>query len=131
MTTLSTEEHLYRMGRKLFVCVLIMSLCTLAEEKKVSLVFLDQQRHRKEHFLVTWGAWQCLSGLGVFGTISNSFLLYVFYSERKLMATSVNALICMETMYRLAYTIIIHWRTYNLVHNTTLFNEWLGLEMVN
>ena len=120
------------MGRNIFIFLLILSLISHSGENNISLVFLGQEKENlnNEHFLVKWKGWQFLSGLGVFGTFSNSFLLYAFYSERQFMATSVNAMICMETMYRLAYTFTIHWRTFNMVHNNGLLNYFIGRELV-
>ena len=120
------------MGRNVFIFLLILSLICQSGENNISLVFLgqDKETQNNEHFLVKWKGWQLLSGLGVFGTFSNSFLLYAFYSERQLMATSVNAMICMETMYRLAYTFTIHWRTFNMVHNNGLLNYFIDRELV-
>ena len=47
------------------------------------------------------------------------------------MATSVNAMIFMETVYRLVYaTTCMHWRTYNMVKDITLFSYWLNKEEV-
>ena len=84
---------------------------------------------QSEHYLVSWNAWQSLSVLGILGTFSNSLLIYTFYSEPN-MATSVNAMIFMDTLYRLLYANIIHWRTYNMVHETTMLSAWLSREEV-
>ena len=84
-----------------------------------------------DHSLVTWKAWQLLSLVGLFGTMLNSFLLYIFYSERNIMASSVNSMIYMNTVYRLIYsTVSIHWRTYNMVMHQTLFNTWFERDQV-
>ena len=37
--------------------------------------------------------WKINSGLGIVGTVLNSFVLYIFYIERHSMVTSVNAMI--------------------------------------
>ena len=63
------------------------------------------------HYLAGWGAWYCNSVIGVFGTFANSFLLYIFYSERRVLASSVNAMIAMDTLHRILFTLVIHWRT--------------------
>jgi hypothetical protein len=79
---------------------------------------------------VKWNAWQSLSVLGFVGTLSNSLLIYTFYAQTN-MATSVNAMIFMETVYRLVYaTTCMHWRTYNMVKDSTLFSYWLTKEEV-
>ena len=86
--------------------------------------------NQSEHYLVKWNAWQSLSVLGFVGTLSNTLLIYTFYSQPN-MATSVNAMIFMETVYRLVYaTTCMHWRTYNMVMESTLFSYWLTKEEV-
>ena len=72
--------------------------------------------NKSDHYLVHTYWWQALSGLGVVGTILNSFLLHTFFIERKGMATSVNAMICCDTLHRMIYSAIcIHWRTCNMI----------------
>ena len=89
-----------------------------------------QRTIQSEHYLVKWKAWQTLSFLGWVGIFSNTLLIYTFYSQSN-MATSVNAMIFMETVYRLVYaTTTVHWRTYNMVQDTTLFSNWLTKENV-
>ena len=82
------------------------------------------------HFLVRWKAWHILSALGCVGTLLNTLLFYTFYNC-DCMATSVNAMIFMETLYSMVYTTIgIHWRTCNMVsHNSCLFH-WFSKEEV-
>ena len=88
-------------------------------------------KSKSKHYLVEWKAWQILSCIGIFGTFSNAFLLQTFYLERKVLASSVNAMVCMDTIYRLLYsTLSIHWRTYNMVFDETLFHGLIGKEMV-
>ena len=83
--------------------------------------------NKSDHYLVHTYGWQALSGLGVVGTILNSFLLHTFFIERKGMATSVNAMICFDTLHRMIYSAIsIHWRTYNMIYEEPLFYQWLG-----
>jgi hypothetical protein len=82
-----------------------------------------------EHYLVTWKAWQSLSVLGCLGMPANLLIIYTFFSEPN-MATSVNAMIIRGTLYSLVYTNIMHWRTYNLVQETTLFSSWFTREQV-
>ena len=43
---------------------------------------------QSEHYLVKWNAWQSLSVLGFVGTLSNTFLIYTFYTQPN-MAKSV------------------------------------------
>ena len=87
---------------------------------------------KSDHFIVKHFGWQSLSGFGIVGTVLNSFLLYTFYSERKALATSVNAMICAETLHRMIYaTISVHWRTYNMVMEEPLFHQYLGKHKVN
>ena len=122
------------MSWKMVIFLLIMSLLTISYEENQSLPYFNQKdkKQKSEHYLVKWKAWQFLSLLGLFGTISNSFLLYIFHSERKFMATSVNAMICMDTLYRLVYaTVSIHWRTYNMVQEQTLFQGWMDRDQVD
>ena len=76
--------------------------------------FIVCQCQGQDHHLVQWGAWHFQSLLGCFGTLLNSFLLYIFYSERQVLASSVNAMIAMDTLYRILYTLVIQWRSYNL-----------------
>ena len=64
------------------------------------------------------------------GIADNTLLIYTFYSQPN-MATSVNAMIFMETVYRLVYaTTCMHWRTYNMVKDSTMFSYWLTKEEV-
>ena len=49
----------------------------------------EMGENKSDHYLVQTYGWQALSGLGVVGTILNSFLLHTFFIERKGMATSV------------------------------------------
>ena len=110
-----------------------MSLLKVSHENNHSIDFLYVKDNKVEndHYLVKWKAWQFLSVVGLFGTFFNIFLLYVFYSERKMMTTSVNAMIIMDTVYRLIYCIIcIQWRTYNMVQNQTLFEGWMDRDQV-
>ena len=106
---------------------LILLLINHSLETNHSIYQITKQ---SEHYLVKWKAWQTLSFLGWGGTFSNTLLIYTFYSQSN-MATSVNAMIFMETVYRLVYaTTTVHWRTYNMVQDTTLFSNWLTKEMV-
>ena len=121
------------MRKKKLILILVLSLLTLSyeENKKITNFYHSNIKPKSEHYLVKWKAWQILSVVGMFGTISNSFLLFIFYSERKLLVTSVNVMICMDTLYRLVYaTITIHWRTHNMVQDKTMFHHWLGREQV-
>jgi hypothetical protein len=123
------------MQKKLCILVLLLALLSLSSETNHSATLTyspDKQKTKKqEHFLVKYGAWQSLSVLGLLGTVSNGFLLNTFYSERKSMATSVNAMICMDTLFRLLYaTIGIHWRTYNMLYHQPLFQALWGREQV-
>ena len=85
---------------------------------------------RKPHKLVDYKGWQFLSLVGVVGTCSNLLVLHFFYSEPN-MATSVNAMIFMETIYRVGYTLTIQWRTFNFVHEHTLLSYWFTREKVS
>ena len=109
------------MGRTFIVVLLILFISMTYEEKEPTLyLHYQDNKHKYDHFLVKWKAWQLLSFVGLFGTFSNSFLLYIFYSERNMMASSVNIMICMNTVYRLLYSMVgIHWRTYNMVRRGT------------
>ena len=114
-----------------FLLGLISLPFVCGENQTIAYNFRDFEKKKSEHFLVSWKAWQMLSGVGSFGTLSNSFLLYTFYSERKVLATSVNTMVCMDTLYRFLYsTFAIHWRTYNMVSDRTLFQGLLEGETV-
>ena len=121
------------MGRTFIVVLLILFISMTYEEKEPTLyLHYQDNKHKYDHFLVKWKAWQLLSLVGLFGTMLNSFLLYIFYSERNIMASSVNSMIYMNTVYRLIYsTVSIHWRTYNMVRHQTLFNTWFDRDQVN
>ena len=107
--------------------LLIISLINQSLGTNNSLKYIPKQ---SEHYLVKWSAWQSLSVLGLVGIFSNTILIYTFYSEQN-MATSVNAMICMESAYRLVYaTTIMHWRNYNMVNYKTLFSNWFSKEKV-
>ena len=105
-----------------------MLLISLTTQHNSTLYYMDMEegrdRGRGSHVLVRWKAWHFLSFLGLFGTFSNFFLLYTFYVERQYLATSVNTMICMDTLYRFVYsTFGVHWRDYNMVHQKGLFFE--------
>ena len=71
--------------------------------------------------------WHILSGVGLLGTLSRLFLMHCFYAERTVLATSVNAMICMDTLHKLIYaSIIMHWRNYVMVSGKPIFEQWLG-----
>ena len=71
--------------------------------------------------------WHLLSAVGVIGTASNLFLLHCFYTERAVLATSVNAMICMDTLHKVVYSaVIVHWRNYVMIGRYPVFQEWLG-----
>ena len=81
------------------------------------------------HFLVELGAWQSLVFLEAFGIISNSFIVYSFYTDRNVL-TSVNSMILMETTYRLGYNFLTLWRTNNMVMKDHMLSLWLNREEV-
>ena len=92
----------------------------------------EKNATKSDHFIVKYYGWQSLSGFGIVGTVLNSFLLHTFYIERKALATSVNAMICAETLHRMIYaTISVHWRTYNMVMEEPLFHQYLGTHKVH
>jgi hypothetical protein len=75
--------------------------------------------------------WHLLSGVGVVGTFFNLFLMHCFYAERAVLATSVNAMICMDTLHKVIYsTIIVHWRNYGMISGRPVMDEWLGTQNV-
>ena len=87
--------------------------------------------HGLVHPTVSYHGWQLLSCVGFFGTTINSFLLHSFYSERKVLATSVNCMICTETFHRILYsTVSVHWRTYNMIMDQPLFGSIMGKNWV-
>ena len=123
------------MQKNLYMLLLLLALVSLSSENNHSATLRyspdKQKRKNQEHFLVKYGAWQSLSVLGLLGTLSNAFLLKTFYSERQSMVTSVNAMICMDTLYRLLYaTIGIHWRTFNMLYQQPLFQAFWGKDQV-
>ena len=78
-------------------------------------------------FIQDFFGWHILSGVGVLGTLSHLFLMHCFYAESTVLATSVNAMICMDTLHKLIYaSIIVHWRNYAMVSGKPIFEEWLG-----
>ena len=106
--------------------ILTIVLCSNGQNQKSEI-----NGTKSDHFIVTHFGWQSLSGFGIVGTALNSFLLYTFYGERKALATSVNAMICAETLHRMIYsTISVHWRTYNMVMENPLFHQYLGKQKV-
>ena len=84
--------------------------------------------------------------VGLIGSVLNSYILYIFISERHSMITSVNAMIWygeisdknififyfrMETFYRLLYSMIgVHWRSFNMMSDTNLLHFLMDREMV-
>ena len=85
------------------------------------------QPDKSAHYLAKDYLWLSLSGLGLVGSALNIFLLHTFYRERKAMATSVNAMICFNTLHRMIYaTVSIHWRTYNMLQDEPLFTGIFG-----
>ena len=111
--------------------LLVLLLLSPTFEKNPSLKNTTKEKIEKhsDHFLVKWKAWQALSIMGCVGTLSNTLLIYTFYSVPN-MATSVNAMIFMESVYELVYTTIMYWRTYNMVQDKTLFSDWITREQV-
>ena len=123
------------MHKKLYTLLLLLALLSFSSENNHSVINTyspeKQKTKKQDHFLVKYGAWQSLSVLGLLGTLSNAFLLNPFYSERQSMVTSVNAMICMDTLYRLLYaTIGIHWRTFNMLYHQPLFHAFWGKDQV-
>ena len=123
------------MQKNLYILLLLLALVSLSSENNHSATLRyspdKQKRKNQEHFLVKYGAWQSLSVLGLLGTVSNAFILNTFYSERHSMVTSVNAMICMDTLFRLLYaTIGIHWRTYNMLYRQPLFQAFWAKDQV-
>ena len=121
------------MGRTIFLVLTTISLLTLTSEQNTtpSCTIHENMTNKSEHYLVKWKAWQFLSFVGLFGTISHLFLIYTFYKKRRFLATSVNTMVCMDTLYRLTYaTVAVHWRTFNMVSDETVFQHWLGQENV-
>ena len=71
--------------------------------------------------------WHTTSVLGVVGSLTNIFLIKTFYNERDGCTTSINAMLIMESIHRLGYTMVmIPWRNYNMVSETPLFSSWIG-----
>ena len=111
------------MGKEgLFICFLIFFVGHIEGHSNSS-------SHHEEHVLSRWGAWQGLSFIGCVGIFSNTVLLHTMYVEPN-MATPVNAMILMETIYRTGYNVFILWRTFNLASGSTLFGKWLNREQV-
>ena len=109
------------MGRTSLLVLTILSVLTLSCEQNENATLIPNTLDNSQHYLVKWKAWQCLSCVGFFGTFMNLFLLYTFYSERRVLATSVNTMDCMDTLYRLSYaTIGVHWRTCNMVNRISV-----------
>ena len=110
---------------------------------KIGSTFIENEEN--SHYVVIWNfdkkkedisgsqfiqdcfGWHILSGVGLLGTLSHLFLMHCFYAERTVLATSVNAMICMDTLHKLIYaSIIVHWRNYAMVSGKPIFEEWLG-----
>ena len=90
-----------------------------------------QERKFGSQIIQDYFGWHVLSGVGVVGTFTNLFLLHCFYAERAVLATSVNAMICMGTLHKAIYsTIIVHWRNYSMVTGRPVMQSWLGKENV-
>ena len=71
--------------------------------------------------------WHTTSVLGVVGSLANIFIIHTFYTERDGFTTSVNAMLIMESIHRLGYTMVmIPWRNYNMVLETPLLSSWIG-----
>ena len=111
---------------------LIFCIISISSEDKQSLLnyMSPDGKSKTDHYLVKWKAWQSLSIFGILGTFSNVFLLFMFYSERAHRATAVNAMMFLESSYRVGHSLVLHWRNYNMVHNHTLFHGWLDTEQV-
>ena len=109
----------------------ILILTSVTSQENTTLFYTTREDREVVHYLVRWRAWHLLSFLGLFGTFSNLFLLYTFYVERKYLATSVNTMICMDTVYRFMYsTFALHWRNYNMIHQEGLLNIFWSREKV-
>ena len=109
-------------------CLLVL-LCLLAPHQPVLCVH-QQTKPQPVHYLVRLRAWHFLSLMGCLGTLLNGLLFYTFYNCEN-MATSVNAMIFMETFYSMVYIIIgMHWRTCSMVYETACFSNWFNKEEV-
>ena len=86
-----------------------------------------KESHSGSHLIQVIYGWHLLSVVGMIGTVSNLFLLHCFYTERAVLATSVNAMICMDTLHKVVYSaVIVHWRNYVMIGRYPVFQEWLG-----
>ena len=105
--------------------LLIVSLIVVGQSAQQNSTH-GPHKSKSDHYLINNCGWQSLSWLGLLGTALNAFLLHTFYSERKVLATSINIMICLDTMHRLLYTLAIHWRSYNMIYGDPVFTDWLG-----
>ena len=101
------------------------------------IAYYHEPGNKDKHYLVAWRVWHLQSLLAIFVTFANTFLLFIFYSERAVLASSVNAMIFAETVHRILYTdghagrllytatLCIHWRTVILTSSRGLFSSLL------
>ena len=70
----------------------ILLLLLLVSSSQSSLPANFSRPHLKSQHRLS-RAWPLLSAIGVLGTVTNSYVLYCFISERNNMVTSVNVMI--------------------------------------
>ena len=111
------------MNGYLVTCLIILLLTSLTTQENTTQYYTTREDRDVGHYLVKWKAWHLTSFFGLFGSFSNLFLLYTFYVERQYLASSVNTMICMDTLYRFVYsTFAVHWRNYNMIHQQGLLS---------
>ena len=119
------------MRRYLVPCLVMLLLTSLTTQENNTLHYINKEDREVVHYLVKWKAWHLTTFFGLFGIFSNLFLLYTFYVERQYLASSVNTMICMDTLYRFVYsTFAIHWRNYNMTHQEGLLSMFWSREKV-
>ena len=71
-------------------------------------------------------AWSLHPIIGIVGTVLNSFVLYMFVRERQNMISLINLLILLDTLYRLAISLVgVPWKGFLLATDSYLFSPWL------
>ena len=112
-----------------FICVLLF-LSSMSSVMATSNGSEDiAERRNGEHKAASM--WCLHPILGILGTSTNSFVLYMVYIERNTFISSINVMLWMETIYRLIISgVLIPWKSLLMGTNYTLFSSIMSPKMV-
>ena len=62
--------------------------------------------------------------------IWDNFLIFTFYSQRRVLATSVNAMVVMDTLYRLTYATVAANRMDFDLSSDIFISQWFDVKSI-